>query len=54
MSFGATVRGRDCAFLEKPFTLDQLLRKVRKLLDSPLLPPPRFAFARAPSPRPHR
>jgi two-component system cell cycle sensor histidine kinase/response regulator CckA len=29
------VLGPDCAFLEKPFTRDNLLRKVRELLDSP-------------------
>jgi FixJ family two-component response regulator len=26
--------GPDCAFLEKPFTRDDLVRKVRELLDS--------------------
>jgi hypothetical protein len=30
------VQGQDYAFLEKPFTLDQLARKVRDLLDSPV------------------
>jgi two-component system, cell cycle sensor histidine kinase and response regulator CckA len=44
------VRGQNYAFLEKPSTRDQLLRKVRELLDSPLLAPPRSAFSRAPSP----
>jgi FixJ family two-component response regulator len=28
--------GANCAFLEKPFTRDDLMRKVRELLDSPL------------------
>jgi CheY-like chemotaxis protein len=28
--------GPNCAFLEKPFTRDDLMRKVRELLDSPL------------------
>jgi PAS domain S-box-containing protein len=44
------VRGLNYAFLEKPFTRDQLLGKVRELLDSPLLAPPRSAFSRAASP----
>jgi CheY-like chemotaxis protein len=30
------VVGPNCAFLEKPFTRDDLVRKVRELLDSPL------------------
>ena len=30
------VAGRDCAFLEKPFTRDDLVRKVRELLDAPI------------------
>jgi two-component system, cell cycle sensor histidine kinase and response regulator CckA len=30
------ILGADCAFLEKPFTRDDLVRKVRELLDSPV------------------
>ena len=30
------VLGPDCAFLEKPFGRDALVRKVRELLDSPV------------------
>jgi two-component system, cell cycle sensor histidine kinase and response regulator CckA len=33
------VPGQDYAFLEKPFTRDDLVRKVRELLDSPTHPP---------------
>jgi CheY-like chemotaxis protein len=33
------VPGQDYAFLEKPFTRDDLIRKVRELLDSPTHPP---------------
>jgi PAS domain S-box-containing protein len=47
------VRGQDYAFLEKPFTRDDLLRKVRELLDSPLVPLPRSPFTRTPSPLPY-
>lgn len=43
------LRGHDYGFLEKPFTRDELLRKVRELLDSPLPAPPLSAFSRAPS-----
>lgn len=32
------VVGPDCAFLEKPFARDALVRKVRELLDSPIHP----------------
>jgi DNA-binding NtrC family response regulator len=42
------VRGQDYAFLEKPFTRDALLRTVRELLDSPLLPLPHPALSPAP------
>jgi FixJ family two-component response regulator len=28
--------GPECAFLEKPFTRDALVKKVRELLDSPI------------------
>ncbi len=48
------VRGRDYGFLEKPFTRDDLLRKVRELLDSPLHPSPHLALSRALSPLPSR
>jgi DNA-binding NtrC family response regulator len=34
------VLGQDYAFLEKPFTRDDLLRKVRQLLDSSMKFPP--------------
>jgi two-component system, cell cycle sensor histidine kinase and response regulator CckA len=44
------VCGQDYAFLEKPFTRADLLRKVREILDSPLLPLPGSAFTRARSP----
>lgn len=33
-----SVLGPKCAFLEKPFTRDALVRKVREVLDSPLSP----------------
>jgi CheY-like chemotaxis protein len=33
-----SVIGPNCAFLEKPFTRDALIRKVRELLDAPLHP----------------
>jgi PAS domain S-box-containing protein len=33
------VRGKDYAFLEKPFTRNELLKKVRELLDAPVVPP---------------
>jgi len=46
------VRGQDYAFLEKPFTRGDLLRKVRELLDSPLHPLPRPPFSRTSSPLP--
>jgi hypothetical protein len=32
------VVGPYCAFLEKPFTRDALVSKVRELLDSPIQP----------------
>jgi len=35
-----SVLGPECAFLEKPFTRDTLVRKVRELLDSPTHPTP--------------
>jgi DNA-binding NarL/FixJ family response regulator len=35
------VLGPDCAFLEKLFTRDALIRKVRELLDSPIHPSPK-------------
>jgi CheY-like chemotaxis protein len=44
------VCGQDHAFLEKPFTRDDLLSKVREILDSPLLPLTGAAFSRVPSP----
>jgi two-component system, cell cycle sensor histidine kinase and response regulator CckA len=44
------VCGQDYAFLEKPFTRDDLLRKVREVLDSPLLPLPGSAFSPTPLP----
>lgn len=40
------VRGQDYAFLEKPFTRDDLLKKVRELLDSP----PKLTPCSAPAP----
>jgi DNA-binding NtrC family response regulator len=33
------VRGKDYALLEKPFSRDELLRQVRRLLDSPMHSP---------------
>jgi two-component system, cell cycle sensor histidine kinase and response regulator CckA len=35
---GPAVMGACGAFLEKPFSRDALVRKVRELLDSPMLP----------------
>jgi two-component system cell cycle sensor histidine kinase/response regulator CckA len=43
-------RGQECAFLEKPFTRDDLLAKIRQLLDSPQPHSPPSAFLPASTP----